>query len=135
MVTNFCAFSQEKETKFKLTGIEWQLTRLGSDTIILTYPVTLSFKPMNNNKKRNCSGKSFCTYFGGEYKIDSISGKLSINELITQDLMCDNENQRMDTKYFNSLQSVTNYTLENNLLKLNSADQLKMIFIKSEKSK
>ena len=49
--------------------------------------------------------------------------------------MCDNENQRMDTKYFNSLQSVTNYTLENNLLKLNSADQLKMIFIKSEKSK
>ena len=134
IVTNLCGFSQVKESKLKLTGIEWQLTKLGSDTIILTYPVTLSFKSMNNNKKRKCSGNSFCSYFGGEYKIDSINGILSINELITQDLMCDKENQQMDTKYFNSLQSVTNYTLENNLLKLYTADQLKMTFIKSEKS-
>ena len=133
LVTNLCAFSQVKESKLKLTGIEWQLTKLGSDTIILTYPVTLSFKPMNNNKERNLSGDSFCTYYGGDYKINASKGTLELAELITQDMMCDKGNQQMDNLFFDKLQMVSNYKLENNLLKLYSGEKLILIFKKLDK--
>ena len=104
MVTNLCAF------------------------IILTYPVTLSFKPMNNNKERNLSGDSFCTYYGGDYKINASKGTLELAELITQDMMCDKGNQQMDNLFFDKLQMVSNYKLENNLLKLYSGEKSILIF-------
>ena len=88
---------------------------------------------MNNNKERNLSGDSFCTYYSGDYKINASKGTLELAELITQDMMCDKGNQQMDNLFFDKLQMVSNYKLENNLLKLYSGEKLILIFRKLDK--
>lgn len=113
----------------ELIGTSWTLLEYGRPATGCngqTY-LSLSFS------KKSANGFSGCNNFFGEYTVDK-DRKLKFGPLASTMMACmDNGCNRREVDYIRKLNSITNYQMEGNTLKLFAAKTLLLVYTKAAK--
>lgn len=99
----------------------WRLTHMNDEKV--SFKTTLKFDT------HNYFGKAACNNYNGSINLLSAT-KLSFGKNISTRMACQNLNY--EQVYFNKLQTVNHYKIENNILTLyNESNELLLVFTKS----
>jgi len=106
----------------EITGKRWKLTEVNGVEVTRGH----AFLQLEANTNKY-SGSSGCNFIGGEYKIEGTHIRFTLG-FITRRACLDNEMQKLETEFTKVFYEVTDFKVEEEVLRLYKGDQLVLVF-------
>jgi heat shock protein HslJ len=104
-----------------LSGIDWKLTRIENRDVNSNSKAVIRFDEQN----RRVSGNGGCNGFGGNLSVNGSS--LRVSQVISTKMFCE-QGSDVENRFFNQLERVTRYDLNNGKLQLFNGSRIVLEF-------